>query len=1043
MLSPDGQISSAITHMPEMKIRFRHTAHLIAILALASPVLGQSDLSDFTHYTTRDGLSNSHIRGICQDSNGFVWISTDYGLNRFDGTSFINLTSINEDFKSADQGINNAKYLGHGLLGIGTQYGAYILHTNNYDLQPLRPEVDENLKNWAYHIMDFGTDGQGHFGLSTKTGFYVMDGSGNITDQLRFYTVADIGKSWMLYGRDVMTLPDGRMVQVTSEGYNVFEPGTGKITTAKPIPFPEQAIIDKDPETDLLSVKADIGALLSVNEHILVLHQYSSGITLRCSLPAELSGNLSWRSEIYTYNDSTLIITGNKGFYRAYYDFTSQTIRIDTHLSMPELAITSMFIDQESRMWIGTDQGLYKENSQPIITQHRVQLSPGMPPPVIRYLEHHGHYWYVSTQSSGLLILDDQTYKVVDQKWCRKGERVLPLGKLFFFNDDVLWIASFSGLFSYTLSTGIVQPLTFDNCPDCTRDIDIQDILPATSGDIWVTGNEENTAYRIDDSGMTIQRIEHDSLNHKFRVNIPFRMSEDAQGNIWFCGDAMARYNVSLGKVDSLIEKLPLQRNAKKAFFIHRNSRNDLWFTTNNDNWHILPAGGTFEVCQDDRLSPSIRVYQSLIDDILYYISEQGKLVILNTTNREYRILTQADGWEAEQITSIGFFKNEATHQILFTTKDILYSFDAGLPLLERRNTPFISTIHIIGQRTIDLPGDQLEFQHAENTMQIRFITLNFDDPDNQLFSYKLEGRNPTVWIPIEKPEVLLTRMPPGWYTLSLKVESKNNYWAPSFRTYKIHILAPFYARWTFIIPAAILAGLIIWLLVRRRLREIRTLSNLDRMVVEYELQALHAQMNPHFVFNCLNSIKEMILSGDNTHANIYLNKFSYLLRSTLDQSKLQHVTLAQTIEYLGNYMEMEKLRFEQFRYTIETSKQLHTEQISMAPLLLQPIVENAIWHGLAGQKGLKEIHLRFYAEDQDVVCEIEDYGMGIGQKSKVQPVKDHHSMALSNIRKRIELLNKKTDAEYSLELTDKSDTGTGSGTIVRLRFKQRLHEFD
>lgn len=1026
-----------------MKSGFVHTLRICILIACTTFVYGQIDLPGFTHYTTRDGLSNSHIRGICQDNNGFIWISTDYGLNRFDGTSFINLTSINEAFRTADQGINNAKYLGAGLLGIGTQYGAYLLNTNNYDLRALRPDVDENLKNWAYHIMDIGTDGKGHIALSTKTGFYILDVSGNLLDQLRFYTVADIGKSWMLYGRDVMTLPDGRLVQVTSEGYNVFQPETRKITTAQPIPFPEPAIIAKDPETDLISVNADIGALLSVSLHVLAIHQYSSGITLYGSLPAELTGNLSWRSELYAFNDSTLIITGNKGFYRAYYDFNSRSIRLDTPLVFPHLAITALCMDQESRMWIGTDQGLYKENSQQIITQYRVQRSPGTPPPVIRYLEHHDHHWYVSTQSSGLLILHDQTYQVVDQKWCIKNDMTLPLGKLLFLNDDILWIATYSGIFTYTLSTGIIQPLHVSNCPECAADIDVQDILRTASGDIWVTGNEENTAYRIQASGSTIQRIEHDSLNQKFRVNIPFRMAEDATGNIWFCGDAMARYNVSLGKVDSLIEKLPLQRNAKKAFFIHRNSRNDLWFTTNNDNWHILPSGGAFEVYQDDRLSPSIRVYQSLIDDVLYYISEQGKLVTLNTINREYRIHSQADGWDSEQITSIGFFKNEEAHKILFAAKDILYSFPAGLPLLERRNTPFISTIYIIGRRTIDLPGDQLEFEPAENTMQIRFITLNFDDPDNQLFFYKLEGRNPAVWIPIEKPEVLLTRMPPGWYTLSLKVESKNNYWAPSFHTYRIHVLAPFYARWTFILPAALLAGLITWLLVRRRLREIRTLSNLDRMVVEYELQALHAQMNPHFVFNCLNSIKEMIMSGDNTNANIYLNKFSYLLRSTLDQSKMQQVTLAQTIEYLCNYMEMEKLRFEQFRYTIETSKQLPTQQISMAPMLLQPIVENAIWHGLAGQKEYQEIHLRFYGDNQDVICEIEDYGMGIGQKSKEHPSKDHHSMALSNIRKRIELLNKKSDSGYRLELTDKSASGTGNGTIVRLRFKQRPYAFD
>lgn len=96
----------------------------------------QLHISQFTKYTTREGLSHNRIHDICQDSNGFIWISTEYGLNRFDGTSFINLTSINNAFTKADQFISVLKNLGQHEIGIGTQYGAYLLNTTTYQLTP-------------------------------------------------------------------------------------------------------------------------------------------------------------------------------------------------------------------------------------------------------------------------------------------------------------------------------------------------------------------------------------------------------------------------------------------------------------------------------------------------------------------------------------------------------------------------------------------------------------------------------------------------------------------------------------------------------------------------------------------------------------------------------------------------------------------------------------------------------------------------------------------------------------------------------------------
>lgn len=1006
-------------------------------------VFGQLQLSQFSKYTTSDGLSNNRITSICQDSQGFLWISTDYGLDRYDGTSFVNLSSINTQFARADQVILSVKRLGDQELGIATQYGAYLLNTTNYQLKSLTIDADENLKNWAYNIIDIGRDKMGNYGLSTKTGFYIFDASGKLTTSSPFYTSNDIGKAWMLYGRKIFMLPDGRMLQKNSEGYNVFDPQTNQIEQGANLPAIDTALLNLDPELALCSIPGNKIAYLSVKYKRIVVQDPATQNTISLPIDPAIASNMSWRSEMYVFDDSTLIVTGSKGYYALNFDFAKKYARLNPTLWLPELTIKTFCSDSDHRIWIGTAHGLYKQNSEPIIKQHPLKGNYTGNPLIIKYLEHGEGVWYVATDNSGLLIVDDQTYEIKDQLLCIKDHQVLRIAKIFPFSNDVLWICSFRGLFSFNKTTREVKPLTFENCPECTTDMFVQDIIRSSTGEIWVTGNEENKAYSIDAQGTYITRIVHDTINEKFRVNIPFRIAEDADGNIWFCGDAMARYNISTHRVDSLIEQLPLQRNAKKPYFMHRNSLNDLWFTTNNDNWHILRPNKPFEIFPDERLSPAINQYQSMIDDVLHFLSVQGTLVTLDTRSRQYRIHAADDGWTTERITSLGFFKNDLTNEILFAGDDILYAFDSGQPVKERHNAPFISTIQVFGKRSIDLPGESIVFAPDETTMELKFITLNFDDPSNQMFSYKLERNLSAEWITIEKPEFVLTRLPPGNYTLTLKVEAKNNYWTPSYRIYRITVLAPFYARWTFILPVVLLLGFILWAIIRYRLNAMRTISNLDRMVVEYELKALHAQMNPHFVFNCLNSIKEMIMSGDNKNANIYLNKFSYLLRSTLDQSQLPAVSLSLTIEYIRNYLEMERLRFDHFQYTLEREDTLHADHIMMAPLLLQPIVENAIWHGLGGLKGDKQLFVRFYMEAEDVVCEVEDFGKGIHAGTQDSPSKNHHSHALDNIRKRIALLNEKYGLQYRLELIDKSELALGKGTIARLRFKHQTYESD
>jgi putative methionine-R-sulfoxide reductase with GAF domain len=216
-------------------------------------------------------------------------------------------------------------------------------------------------------------------------------------------------------------------------------------------------------------------------------------------------------------------------------------------------------------------------------------------------------------------------------------------------------------------------------------------------------------------------------------------------------------------------------------------------------------------------------------------------------------------------------------------------------------------------------------------------------------------------------------------------------------------------------------------------------LVNINEQLAEAKLAALQAQMNPHFVFNALNSIKRMILDGNNEKASRYLSKFALMIRMTLNHSKDIFVTLDENIEYLKTYLEMEQLRFDDsFTYNIFTEENIDAAETPIPSLMIQPLVENAIWHGLMPSEDAKKVMIGFTQYQNQITCTIEDNGIGIHQSEKLRKTTRplHHSVGLENLQKRIKIINEKYETNCSLEITDLKDIGINkTGTRAVLRF--------
>lgn len=221
-----------------------------------------------------------------------------------------------------------------------------------------------------------------------------------------------------------------------------------------------------------------------------------------------------------------------------------------------------------------------------------------------------------------------------------------------------------------------------------------------------------------------------------------------------------------------------------------------------------------------------------------------------------------------------------------------------------------------------------------------------------------------------------------------------------------------------------------------------KELAATNEHLAEAQLSALQAQMNPHFVFNALNSIKRMILDDEKDKASRYLSKFAQLIRLTLNHSRETFVTLRENVEYLNAYLEMEQLRFkDSFNATIKVDANVDAEDVFIPSLMIQPLVENAVWHGLLHKEGMKKITVRFSCDGPYIVCSIEDNGIGIrrSEANKNLQHASHKSVGLENLRNRIAIMNEKFEMDCSLTITDLGETdATQTGTRAVLKFKNR-----
>lgn len=420
------------------------------------------------------------------------------------------------------------------------------------------------------------------------------------------------------------------------------------------------------------------------------------------------------------------------------------------------------------------------------------------------------------------------------------------------------------------------------------------------------------------------------------------------------------------------------------------------------------------------------------------WILFEDAVVRYDIYKHNYLVLNATDGLPNAEIKDIAVAEGEvflATREGMFTFNEAIKK-QVELPTLQIEE---FSANHI----PVNFGNDFVSLRTNENNLEILLSVLSFRNNPNIRLEYNINGQE---WIALSKPNrsLHLVGLSPGKYTVRFRAITSDGLEIPGSQVLKFHIASPIYTRWWFILFILIFISGFVFYIMRFRIYELKKEAEFKsaREKLERELQistlaSIKSQMNPHFVFNALNTVQSFIFTNDRENASDYLSKFSELTRMILDMSNKEKITLSEEIKALTLYLELEKRRFEDsISYQIVVNENINPELIQIPSMLIQPYVENAIKHGLLHKKGEQKLKIEFVKEDNAVIAFIDDNGIGRkkSQEMKAKKPSSHKSFASEANSKRLELLNQGRNNTISIEYLDKIDSyGNSLGTMVIL----------
>ncbi len=415
----------------------------------------------------------------------------------------------------------------------------------------------------------------------------------------------------------------------------------------------------------------------------------------------------------------------------------------------------------------------------------------------------------------------------------------------------------------------------------------------------------------------------------------------------------------------------------------------------------------------------------------IWFATEEGLNVYNRNTDKVIRI-SQIDGLPGDDLI-YGFRKLKNGNLVVGVENGLSFIDVSKIVRSQLVNKLELGGIKING-KTINTNNPNIELKKGETELELLFSSLTYIDKRKIIYRYKFKDE--TKWNYLgNKAELSLRHLAPGDYHLLIEAGDNMENWQSKGLVVKVYVPAPFYkTQWfLFLMFGLIILGIVYvyrYLFHQHKLEE-----QYRRKLKDAEMQALRSQMNPHFMFNTLNSINSFVIEHKIEEASEYITTFSKLMRNILDNSKHTAISLEKELDTLKLYLNLEAVRLEHcFEYVIKFNKDVHPESLKVPPLILQPFAENAIWHGLRNreEKGLLEILIQ--RSDENILhITIRDNGIGRAAAESFMPSQfKHKSYGVDITSSRLKLLS--SDSQIVIEdLYNEHNEATGTSVHIYL----------
>ena len=425
------------------------------------------------------------------------------------------------------------------------------------------------------------------------------------------------------------------------------------------------------------------------------------------------------------------------------------------------------------------------------------------------------------------------------------------------------------------------------------------------------------------------------------------------------------------------------------------------------------------------------------------WISSDNSIQVLNVVTEKIKTLRKSDGILSYDISGIEILNNK----VYFSSNEGLFSVAKEKSFKSQSTEVYFNAVEINERDTLIKPNYTLKYN--QNAIKIGFNINGFLYNQKGKYKYRLKGFNDDWLITdIGENSVKYNSLPAGNYIFQVQPFLEDKDKKNTIKELHILICSPYWETWWFIwcVSLLVIGSVILYFRKKIKIKEKERTAQLEKISLEKELifqnlTALRSQMNPHFIFNALNSIQDLILQQDTDASYDYIVLFAKLIRNTLSYSTQDFIPIEKELDFLTVYLQLEKLRFgEEFKYNISFNG---SENLEVPSLLIQPFIENALVHGLLHRAGKKELDIVFSFTDDALQCSITDNGIGRAKAREIgkRQGNHHESFALGAIEKRLEIFKKQYNQNigYSIDDLYENNVAIGTKVMVTMPFKKRF----